>query len=376
MDQYFNHTLLELRHPHRWFFTSLQGVRENDPNTRQLRVNYPRMVQNMNPEEWEEIGQAIANNTHLTSLVLWKGALNDQKVLCLFRGLTRSHSIYGVNLSANGLSLTGVQSMVPFLQDANNFHRLDLNGNKNIRSEGFNALFQALRDSPIEELLCDDCGLDSIDIDSGGIPQNLRNLSIAGNNINADGCREVAKLLQGATSTLKRLTLRNNNIDDEGVAILVDALQGNRSLKHLELCGNEMISAEGMRLLLKLVNDISSINATLQSNHTLRYLYVRVEEVDHDVNGHIRQRIDNALEIHRNYEYDLEAAGREKVIQTQLHSGTRAQLANLQGIGHSVYSEIHPLHLPEVLALIGERHGLGELYVAFKSSIDMIDFLA
>lgn len=103
---------------------------------------------------------------------------------------------------------------------------------------------------------------------------------------------------------------------------------------------------------------------------------MRVEEVDHDVNGHIRQRIDNALEIHRNYEYDLEAAGREKVIQTQLHSGTRAQLANLQGIGHSVYSEIHPLHLPEVLALIGERHGLGELYVAFKSSIDMIDFLA
>jgi hypothetical protein len=34
-----------------------------------------------------------------------------------------------------------------------------------------------------------------------------------------------------------------------------------------------------------------------------------------------------------------------------------------------VYSEIDPLHLPEVLSLIGERHGQGELYAAVSSSI-------
>jgi Ran GTPase-activating protein (RanGAP) involved in mRNA processing and transport len=358
-------------------FTSLQRVRENDPNTSELRVDFPRMIQHMTPEEWEQIGQAIANNTHLTSIVLWKGALNEQKVLSLFRGLTRSNSITCVNLSHSGLSVAGVQSMMTFLQNANNLVQLCLDEN-NIQSEGINVLFRALRDSPIEHLSCYNCGIESIEIDRNNMPQRLKSLHFSGNNINADGCRGLATLLQGRDSTLEKLYLDNNNIDDEGVAILVDALQSNTSLNVLYLKNNEGISVEGVKLFLRLVNDISSINATLQSNHTLEYLYVQVEEVDHDVNGRIRQHIANALEVNRKYSYEneLEAAGREKVIQTQLHSVTRAELANLQGVDHSVFSEIDPLHLPEVLALIGERHGQGELYVALRSSMGRIDFLA
>ena len=34
-----------------------------------------------------------------------------------------------------------------------------------------------------------------------------------------------------------------------------------------------------------------------------------------------------------------------------------------------LYDEINPLHLPEVLSLIGQHQGQGELYVALKSSI-------
>jgi len=34
-----------------------------------------------------------------------------------------------------------------------------------------------------------------------------------------------------------------------------------------------------------------------------------------------------------------------------------------------LYSDINALHLPEVLALVGQHHGQGELYVALKSSI-------
>ena len=34
-----------------------------------------------------------------------------------------------------------------------------------------------------------------------------------------------------------------------------------------------------------------------------------------------------------------------------------------------MYSEIDPLHLPEVLSLIGRRHGQGELFDALKTSI-------
>ena len=34
-----------------------------------------------------------------------------------------------------------------------------------------------------------------------------------------------------------------------------------------------------------------------------------------------------------------------------------------------MYGEINPLHLPEVLSLVGRRHGQGELHVALKASI-------
>ena len=54
---------------------------------------------------------------------------------------------------------------------------------------------------------------------------------------------------------------------------------------------------------------------------------------------------------------------------TSSHDGNRAELAELQGVRHSVYSEINPLHLPEVLSLVGLNYGQGELFVALKSSI-------
>eukprot|EP00984_Skeletonema_dohrnii_P033433 scaffold30049_cov132-Skeletonema_dohrnii-CCMP3373.AAC.1 len=73
--------------------------------------------------------------------------------------------------------------------------------------------------------------------------------------------------------------------------------------------------------------------------------------------------------INEGHVSDQEAAGREKCIQTQLHSETSAQLCRLQGVDHSVFSDIDPLHLPEVLSLIGGRHGCEELYLALKASI-------
>ena len=148
--------------------------------------------------------------------------------------------------------------MVPFLQNASYLTHLDLDDN-NIQSEGFNIMFRALRDSPIEELYCNRCGIESIEIDTEHIPKHLTWLSLIGNIINANGCHELAKLLQGGDSTLKDLYLRGNTIDDEGVAILVAALQNNTSLTALSLRGNDAISKQGKVSLLRLVCNISSI---------------------------------------------------------------------------------------------------------------------
>mmetsp|Transcript_1997 Transcript_1997/g.3176 ORF Transcript_1997/g.3176 Transcript_1997/m.3176 type:complete len:440 (-) Transcript_1997:76-1395(-) len=350
----------------------LQGLKENNPETTELeRRGEYNYVQNMADDGWEELGQDIASNTHLRSLSLYERALNDHKLSCLFRRLTRSSSIRDVSFSDNGLSAVGLRSMVPFLQNANNLTNLDLEGN-NIQSEGFNLLFRSLRDSPIYFLHCGRCGIESIEIDNNHIPEHLTLLNLSSNFINADGCRGLEKLLQGGNATLKQLHLYDNKIDDDGVEILADALQNNTSLTALGLVGNDGISKHGMTILLKLVNDVSSINATLQSNHTLSYL--RVKEINHneldpDPHEEIQTHVNVATEINGNSGSDPEAAGKEKVIQTLLHSMKRSQLCRLQGIDRSLYSEIDHLHLPEVLSLIGQRHGEGELYAAVLSSI-------
>mmetsp|Transcript_4535 Transcript_4535/g.7682 ORF Transcript_4535/g.7682 Transcript_4535/m.7682 type:complete len:430 (+) Transcript_4535:52-1341(+) len=314
--------------------------------------------QDITDEDWVEIGNVFSNKEYLTTLSLHSGALNDRKTALLFRGLTGSSSLEDMGLHRNELSAVGVRSMVPFLQHTNSLRCLNLSNN-GIQSEGFNALFRSLRNSPIEKLNCTGCGITSIEIRC--IPKHLKVLYLDENNINADGCRGLAKLLRGGDATLETLHLQKNKIDDEGVEILADALQSNKSLTGLNLRENGGISNQGNIMLLKLVNDISSIEATLRSNHTLENLLLDGDE-------QILMHIDNSTLINSDQDI-LEAAGREKVIWTQLLSETRAQIAELLGVNHSLYSEIDPLHLPEVLSMVGLRIGQGELYLALKSSI-------
>lgn len=84
----------------------------------------------------------------------------------------------------------------------------------------------------------------------------------------------------------------------------------------------------------------------------------------------MKLHMNNALSINQLHGGNPLTAGREKVIQFQLISRNRAELASLQGIEHSVYSEIDPLHLPEVLSLL-DRHPMarGELYGALRSTV-------
>ena len=337
----------------------LKRIKRNDPILNSISPDGEHIhIFHMTDEKCEELGRDIANNTHLTKVDLDYEALNDQKMSSLFRGLTRSSSIEHLELQGNHFGEEGVRCMVPFLQNANSLTDLDLSGNS-IQSEGFNLMCRALSDSPIERLYCRRCGIESIDIDSEHIPKHLQVLQLPSNVINADGYRELTKLLQGGDSTLEHLNLNNNRIDDEGVEILVGALQNNSSMTELDLGGNNGISFQGEMMLLKLVNDISSIEATLRSNHTLTCL----QGLDEQIQMHIY----DATWV--NKQHNPGAAGREKLIWTQLNSARRAELAEIQGVNHSLFSEIDPLHLPEVLALVGRRHGQRELYVALKSSI-------
>ncbi len=359
----------------RSFVDICRGIRENDPDTNNVSVKGgdDNHIQNMTLDNWDELGRDIANNTHLKELSLTDGALNNQTMSSLFRGLTRSNILDILWLFDNKLSAEGVISMVPFLQNANNLIHLDIDDN-NIQSEGFNTLLRALRDSPIEGMHCCGCGIESIEIDSENVPKQLKKLWLRRNIINADGCHGLAKLLQGRDSTLKILHVADNKIDDHGVEILVGALQKNTSLTEFQITENDDISDQGQCMLLKLVNDVSSIKATLQSNHTLRHMYVFMNELicdrdeAFDEKNKFQRHIDEATARIWSHK-SPEEIGREKVIETQLNSTKRAVLAELQGVNHSVYSTIDPLHLPEVLGFLHRRHWWREFHLALSSSI-------
>ncbi len=253
------------------------GIRENDPDTTDLFLDGSDQSYNftkiMTEEELEELGREISNNSHLLYLELCQGALDDHKLSIFFQGLTRSSSLEKLYLHSNDLSVEGVRHMEPFLHNAHNLIDLDLDHN-DLYSEGFNTLLRALCDSHVEELHCIGCEIESIEIDSKYIPKQLKKLWLQSNIINADGCRGLAKLLQGEGATLEQLDVDDNEIDDHGVEILVDALQTNTSLNTLSVFCNNDISYQGQIMLLKLVNNISSIKATLQSNHTLSYIHL------------------------------------------------------------------------------------------------------
>ena len=153
-------------------FERLQKIKENDPYTTCLSVSEDDdYIVHMNDEGWEQLGRdIISNNTHLTDLDLYGGALNDHKMSCLFRGLLGSSSIKDMHLYGNELSVIGLRSMFPFLYNASNLTSLYLDDN-NIQSAGFNELFRALRNSRIEKLTCDNCNIGSIEIDSEHIPK-------------------------------------------------------------------------------------------------------------------------------------------------------------------------------------------------------------
>ena len=95
------------------FIRNLRRVRNNDSSIKYLCGwgNYD-IIQNMTNEGWEDLGHVISsNNTYLKELNIVHGALDDETLSSLFRGLSRSSSIVFMDLSSNEFSAAGLGSL-------------------------------------------------------------------------------------------------------------------------------------------------------------------------------------------------------------------------------------------------------------------------
>jgi len=258
-----------------WITTNINQIRNNDPGVVKFFMsgdNTPRLSELV----WELLGRYIANNTHLSVMNLANSDLIDDMVVLLFRGLVRSDSISEIDMSSfvnlghyiNQVGAEGIRSMIPFLQNSPQLKVITFSNNNSLGNEAFVVLINALDGGPIEELRLHKCSISDISaLDNVTLPR-LKRINLSHNNIGRKGIIVLSNILQQEGSTLTKLYLESTGIGDEGIEILATSLKYNTSLTILGLGGNT-IREMGCKAILKLLNDVSSIEKTYNSNHTL-----------------------------------------------------------------------------------------------------------
>jgi len=361
---------------------------------------------------WELLGRFIADNDYLETISLSTGHhLTDTEMILFFNGMKNGSAAKEFTLSGNSFGLSGIRSMVPSLCSWN-LTNLTITGSSCINAECFAVLVDALHGGPIETLSFNACNLQNIsaleieiddtfphllamdcttedisrcklpylhtlDLDRNNIQNissleyytHLKELHLDGNDIGRDGCMVISKLLQKEDSSLRVLSLNSTSMGDDEAEILASSLQHNTKLTDLSLLDNQF-RVKGCMAFLKLLNDISSIDRTYNSNHSLTSLDLP-RSIDSFSCG-LKKHIDFVRRINEEQEGNAEAAGRAKVIETILNSRKRMYLSRLQGIANSygrVSTEVDPVLLPNVLALVGGKHGQSEMYLMLVAII-------
>ena len=269
-------------------------IRCNDADVREF-ILHTEVANRFTDSAWVLLGKYIAQNEYLESLRLRTPLLTDANMVLLFRELSRwgSVSLKKLELTKVDFGLAGVRSMALFLKKTNgtltSFEISQKNGEINIVC--FRLLLDMLQGGSIQRLRLRNCNIDSIDafehytlpnlchlsLDSNAlhsIPSfegytHLEHLSLEGNWIGRREYPSIAKLLQKQSPPIKSLDLTFTGMCDPEAELVAESLKQNTSLNYLRLEGSK-ISEGGRRAFLKLLNDVSTIDATCNSsNHTL-----------------------------------------------------------------------------------------------------------
>ena len=345
----------------------INRIKNNDPDFTKLVLETFDAAE-FTDLAWQLLGRYIANNNHLEKIDLEVCNLTNEKMVLLFKELVKS-SICKLDIRDNPFGI-GVRSMVPFLKNSPNLSILDLSRN-DINTEYFEVLISALNGKSLEKLYLQKCNITDLSaLDSYTLPDLLR-LNLKGNDIGREGCAALSNLLRKEGSKLKYLNLTNNGMGDEEAELLAAALKHNTKLQTLDLSGNN-ITEKGYKAFLKVLVDISSIESTYNSNHSL--FKIELPRAATTAITHMNSALQLNILHHSSRQSSRHDAGRAKVIDYQLSSWKRKGLCRLQGIEYSsignLFADIEPVTLlPRILALIGEKHGRSEFYTTLIPTV-------
>ena len=356
------------------YYDEADQIRMNDPGRFSIHLDGDVLSYNAA----RLLGRYIATNEHITDL-----STRDVSGP-LFQELGGSRSLTKLMVDSI-LSYETVQSMAQFLMNAPKLNSIVLrNGSVSLL-----VIIHALNGrSSIEKLSLDYCDPDSVSTVGSCIMPNLKSLrlsnswitsvpplhgfpklnalSLFGNKMDKEGFARLNEYLASDSCPLHTLGLGHTGMTDEDISSLTQALKFNRSVTHLYLSGNDCGEA-GYRSILKMVVDISSIEATLESNTCLHKITLPKEndyrcDSDSDSDESEYNTRDGFEEIRiciHNFVYLNHYAKslKERVMETHLNTQDRRQLSEMQGVDYSygsLFTEIPTCVLPELFAILWE----------------------
>ena len=259
--------------------------------------------------------------------------LTDDKMMWLFRGLVGSFSLKTLQLNGT-FGVNGLHSMGQFLHNSPELNELII---------GFNDWLNSICFEYVLQLLVCRGGIQKLNFVSANITDIsaletykiscLQELNLSYNNIGREGIMILSNLLQQGDSSLTKLNISSTGSGDEEAEIIATALKHNTKLTELHFM-NDNITKKGATLLLKVVLDLSSIDSTYNSNHTLskclfkrHFCYSSREPLDK-----IQSMMIDICEVTNKRRPYYHNPGWSKVRSYQLDSQSRKARCRLQGM--------------------------------------------
>jgi len=240
-------------------------------------------------EEWIRLGHAVGGNTTITAFRFYAcdsyygdvDPIQSTEVRDAFcEGLARNRSIQ--QLYSGGLDYTSgqIRIMSPFF--VHNAHLIQVSFCDNaLKSGDINLLTETIKErgENVKTIRSFDYRCSSVGHSQGQISA-LVDLAKACTHLTSLGLTNfesafdlssyhiIASYLASKHCMLKNLDLHGNRIEDDGCRVIAESLRINRRLRRLNMYPFG-ISSKGLDAFIPVVCDVSSIESTLNSNHTL-----------------------------------------------------------------------------------------------------------
>ncbi|KAL9185059.1 hypothetical protein ACHAXT_002836 [Thalassiosira profunda] len=300
---------------------------------------YERRVEERDPDGWQAIFSSLQQSAcTLDWLALALNYIDDAAAVSLGNALAAG-KVKTLDLSrTRGITHEGYRALFePLSAPTCIVEKLFLSENSDLDDEGISCLASALiGNESIRELNLDRCTLVTA---AGWEPlmaviqnSNMERLHLGGNAINTAAV--LANSLIGNV-TLKELILWDCGLDDGAARLLANALADNSTLLEMRLGGSDLITDIGWSAFSHVLCNAASIDATFDSNHTVRAL------------GGYNSPEDLKTLVEMNRENSESEAARLKIIKTHFE--------------HPPFVEMELALLPHALAWMGRGGGSGEV---------------